>query len=237
MRRDTADRPHSPPLRGTHNKTLFIFSQIFWKPKLFFSFFWTSTPFFFCHIVTCIAIMFSSHLSLMCDVHLYMAQRQHLNQKKVTSWLILFLLQVCRPSTCTTLTLTTTPAQVEAPSMVTRMAPPGLAMTTSLTSCPWCARMDPPGPVGAPRCQWRGAITPPGCIRPLLHRPWPAPCLWSVLLTTPRCRPRCPGPPPPMVTPSTTWPPPMMAWCPATSYLPVMVTTPHLMTVSIMTIL
>ena len=33
MRRDTADRPHSPPLRGPHNKTLFIFSQNFWKPK------------------------------------------------------------------------------------------------------------------------------------------------------------------------------------------------------------
>ena len=29
MRRDTADRPHSPPLRGPHNKTLFIFSQNF----------------------------------------------------------------------------------------------------------------------------------------------------------------------------------------------------------------
>ena len=83
---------------------------------------------------------------------------------------MLFLFQVCRPSTCITLTLTITPAQAEAPSMVTRMAPPGLARITSLTLSPWCARMDHPVQVGAPRCQWLGAITPPGCIRPLLHR-------------------------------------------------------------------
>lgn len=145
--------------------------------------------------------------------------------------MILIPFQVCRPSTCTTLTLTTTPAPAEAPSMVTRTAPPG-PRTTSLTLCRWCARTAPPGPAGAPRCQLPGVTTRPGCTRPRLPRPWPAPCPWSALLTTPRCPPRCPGPPPPMVTPSTTWPPPMMAWCPATSYLPVMVTIPRPMTVS-----
>ena len=151
MRRDTADRPHSPPLRGPHNKTLFIFSQKFCENQNILIY--SHQNHSFLYVVTCN----TTESTVESDI-------------VVKTLLMLPLFQVCRPSTCTTPTLTTTPAPAEAPSMVTRMAAPG-RRTTSLTSCRWCARTAPPAPAGAPRCQWPGVITPPGCTRPLLRRP------------------------------------------------------------------